>query len=164
MSDQTEHLGVCMLRLQKQGLIVPADTIAEVIDYEPLQRVEDSPDWLLGLLGWRGVQVPVIAFEVLTLARASFSLVSVSSAVLVILRGVSDQNALPYYALVSQVYPEFSEASREMLFAIDEAVEFTELCRVRFRDEVLSIPDLDTVEKAAIEAVVNQKSLPRSDE
>ena len=83
MSEVSDQIDVYMIRMQKQGVLLPSDNIAEIIPYEHLQRLEETPDWLLGLLGWRGVQVPVVSFEMLTVERASFSLVSVASASLV---------------------------------------------------------------------------------
>ena len=127
---------------------MPQSTVAEIIHYEHLQRVEDTPDWFLGLLGWRGVQVPVSSFEMLTVERASFSLASVSSAGLVIIKGLNDQDDLPYHAMVAQTTPRLVELTAEMLFETGETPEKTETARVRFEDDIISIPDLDYVESA----------------
>lgn len=154
MSEVTDQLEAYVIRMQKQGIILPADAIAEIIPYEPLQRIENTPDWLLGLLGWRGVQVPVASFEMLTVERASFSLVSVASASLVIVRGTNDQSSLPFYALVSQTEPEAFTISRQMLFETSEPVQRTESSRVRFQDDVLSIPNLDYVEAALLNVLI----------
>ena len=69
-------LSTYVVPLQKSNVLIPEITVAEVIPYEPLQRVQDTPDWFLGFLGWRGVQVPVASFEMLTIEKASFSLVT----------------------------------------------------------------------------------------
>ena len=137
-----------IIPLQKQKILLPQSNVAEIIPYEPLQRVEDTPDWFLGLLGWRGVQVPVSSFEMLTVERASFSLASVSSAGLVVIRGLNDQDDLPYHALVAQTTPRLVELTAEMLFETGETPEKTETARVRFEDDIISIPNLDYVEAA----------------
>jgi chemosensory pili system protein ChpC len=137
-----------IIPMQKQMIMLPGSTVAEIIPYEPLQRVEETPDWFLGLLGWRGVQVPVSSFEMLTIERASFSLASVSSAGLVVIRGLNDQEDLPYHAMVAQTTPRLVELSAEMLFETDEIPEKTETARVRFEDDIISIPDLDYFEAA----------------
>ena len=151
---EEDLLAIYIITLQKQGVVLPADNVAEIIPYEPLQRIEDTPDWLLGLLGWRGVQVPVVSFEMLSVERASFSLVSVSSASLVVVRGTEDQSALPFYALVSQTRPVRHEIDSEMLFETGEPVERTELARVRYHNDVLSVPNLDYIEAALLNALV----------
>lgn len=149
-----EQLHVYVLTMQKQGVILPAETIAEIIPYEPLQRIEETPDWFLGLLGWRGLQVPVVSFEMLTVERASFSLVSVSSASLVIVRATADQGSMPFYSLVSQTQPAFQEISSEMLFETGEATERTEVSKVRLHNDVLSVPDLDYIEATLLNALI----------
>jgi chemosensory pili system protein ChpC len=151
---EQDSLEVYTLTLQKQGVILPAVNVAEIIPYEPLQRIEETPDWFLGLLGWRGVQVPVVSFEMLSVERASFSLVSVSSASLVIVRGSSDQASLPFYALVSQTTPQRHEINAEMLFETGEVLERTEAAKVRFHNDVLSVPNLDYIEVALLNALV----------
>lgn len=137
-----------IISLQKQGVFLPQSTIAEIIPYEPLQRLENTPDWFLGLLSWRGIQVPVASFEMLTVERASFSLVSVASASLVIIKGLNSQEALPYHAMVAQTIPRLVELNGEMLLDPEEPAAQTETARVRYEDELMSIPDLDYVESA----------------
>ncbi|MDA0977241.1 MAG: chemotaxis protein CheW [Proteobacteria bacterium] len=149
-----EKLDVFVIPMQKQTVMLPADAIAEIIPYEPLQRVEDPPEWLLGLLGWRGVQLPVVSFEMLTVERASFSLVSVASASLVIMRGTTDQESLPFYALVAQTFPRSREINQEMLIDTGEPLQHTELAKVRFENDVLSVPNLDYIEAALLNALI----------
>ncbi len=152
--SSNDSLATYVISMQKQGVLIPESTVAEIIPYEPLQRVEDTPDWLLGLLSWRGVQVPVTSFEMLTVERASFSLVSVSSASLVILKGLSGESDLPYHAMVAQTLPRKVDLEEAMLFTTPESPEITESSRVRFEEEIFSIPDLDYVE-ASIRKVMN---------
>ena len=141
--------------MQKQAVILPGDVVAEIIPYEPLQRIGDTPDWFLGLLGWRGIQLPVISFEMLTVERASFSLVSVASASLVIVRGNTDQTLLPFYALVAQTHPAAHEVIDEMLVNTGGTVERTEVAKVRFNNDVLSVPNLNYLEEALLNALIH---------
>ncbi len=143
-----DSLPTYVVSMQKQGVLLPRAAVAQIIPYEPLQRVEETPDWFLGLLGWRGLQVPVASFEMLTVERASFALVSVSSASLVIVRGLNNPEELPYHALVAQTAPRLVELTPEMLFETGEEPEKTEISRVRFEDSILSVPDLDYLEVA----------------
>lgn len=152
--SEPEQLEVYVLPMQKQAVILPGDAVAEVIPYEPLQRILDTPNWFLGLLGWRGVQVPVVSFEMLTVERASFSLVSVASASLAIVRGNTDQTSLPFYALVAQTHPVPHTITAEMLFETGDPVERTEIAKVRFNNDVLSVPNLDYLEAALLNALI----------
>lgn len=146
MSEQAGELPTFVVPLQKSNLLVPNATVAEIIPYEPLQRVQDTPDWFLGYLGWRGVQVPVVSFEMLTVERGSFSLVSVASANLVVMKALGGREALDFIAIVAQALPKLNRITEDMLFETGEARTRTEVMKVRFGNEIVSIPDLDYVE------------------
>ncbi len=141
-----EPLASFVIPLQKSNLVLPNAAVAEIIPYEPLRRVPDTPDWFLGFLSWRGVQVPVASFEMLTVERASFSLVSVASANLVILRTLGEDSVFRYMALVAQTLPRLVRVAPDDLFTTDEVAEKTEIVRARYGDDLVSIPDLDYIE------------------
>ncbi len=152
MSEMVAELPTFIVPLQRSKLLLPNASVAEIIPYEPLQRIQDTPDWFLGLLGWRGVQVPVISIEMLTVARSTFSLVSVSSASLVVVRGVTDSENVPYFAIVAQTLPHLVRLSADALHEIAEEPAGTELARARLGDDIVAIPDLGGIGRM-IEAV-----------
>ena len=143
-----KELPTFQVPLQKLNLLLPNACVAEIIPYEPLQRVQETPDWFLGLLGWRGISVPVISFEMLTEERASFSLISVASASLVVVRTVSGSEELPYFAIVAQALPRLMRLSADQLFETPESNEVTEPMKVRVGEAIASIPDIAYVEQA----------------
>ena len=134
-------------------MLIPGAAVAEIIPYEPLQRVQDTPDWFLGFLGWRGVQVPVVSFEMLTVGRGSFSLVSVSSASLVIMKALADAEDLKFFAIVAQALPRLVQIEPDALVEIDEAPNQAELQRAKFGAEIVSIPDLDHIEQLILSVI-----------
>ena len=86
----------------------------------------------------------------LTVERASFSLASVASASLVIVRDSTDQVSMPFYALVAQTHP----AAHEMLFETGDTIERAEIAKVRFNNDVLSVPNLDYLEATLLNALI----------
>jgi hypothetical protein len=90
----------------------------------------------------------------LSVERGSFSLVSVSSASLVILKAISGGEQLKFYALVAQTLPRLVRVNEGELFETGEPSERTELMRAAFADQLVSVPDVDFVE-AAIKTVVS---------
>jgi chemosensory pili system protein ChpC len=146
MSETRNELPTFVVPLQKSNILVPNATVAEIIPYEPLQRVQDTADWFLGFLAWRGVQVPVVSFEMLTVERASFSLLSVSSASLVVIRSPRITGDVQYIALVSQALPRLARINPTELIESGEKVELTELMKVRYAGEIVAIPNLEYVE------------------
>lgn len=153
MTEASGEIPTFILPLQKSNLLVPNATVAEIIPYEPLQRMQESPDWFLGFLGWRGVQVPVVSFEMLSVKRGSFSLVSVSSASLVILKALGGHPDLRFFAVVAQALPRLVRITENELFETGEDQAETELQKARYADEIVSIPDLDYIESAILEAI-----------
>ena len=155
MSELIAELPTYVVPLQRSKLLLPNASVAEIIPYEPLQRVQDTPDWFLGLLGWRGVQVPVISVEMLTAARATFSLVSVSSACLVVVRGVTGSDVVPYFAIVAQTLPHLMRLSAEALYETPEEPADTELARARLGEDIVAIPNIQHIEQTVEQVSAN---------
>ena len=143
--SETE-LSTFVVPLQKSNVLIPEVSVAEIIPYEPLQRVQDTPDWFLGFLGWRGVQVPVASFEMLGVERGSFSLVSVSSASLVVLKALGSDQKFSYFAIVAQASPELVSLSSADLIETGDRAEKTEMLKARYADEIVSIPDFEYIQ------------------
>ena len=54
----------CMLLpMSSISLVIPNSAVSEIIGYSEPRRLEDSSDWFLGVVPWRGVYVPVISVE-----------------------------------------------------------------------------------------------------
>lgn len=141
-----------LLSLQRGRMLMPATVAAEIIPYEPLQRIENTPEWFLGILGWRGLRIPVISYESLGNSRSSFSLVSVASASLVIIHTRRTRDDIPFYAIVSQAAPELLQISQEMLVDSMEELEEMELARAKVGETQVSLPDMEYIE-ASLNAV-----------
>jgi len=141
-----EVIRTYLVALQKGRMLFPASAAAEIIPYEPLQRIEGTPDWFLGILGWRGLRVPVVAFESLAGNRGSFSLVSVASTSLIIVRTLRTRESIPFYAIVSQSRPELIEVGPGLMGDINEDLDDNEIARAKIGGTVLSIPDLEFIE------------------
>ena len=90
----------------------------------------------------------------LTMKRSTFSPLSVASALLTTGLGISGEGLLPIYAVILQITPEAYQVSMEMLFETGEGFERAEHCRVRCRYEVLPIANLDYLEAAFLNALV----------
>ncbi|MBV1876473.1 MAG: chemotaxis protein CheW [Pseudomonadales bacterium] len=146
MEELVDELPTFVVPLQKSSILIPNASVAEIIPYEPLQRVQGTPDWFLGFLGWRGIQVPVASFEMLTIEKASFSLVSVSSASLVVLHAIGQNSEFEYTAIVAQALPELVQLLSAQLITTTEPAARTELTKALYFGQLMSIPDFDYIE------------------
>jgi len=147
MSEAIQELPTFLITLQKNNILLPNTSVAEIIPYEPLQRSQDTPDWFLGTLGWRGLEVPVVSIEMLADKRANFSLISVSSASLVVCTGIRRDDELPFYALVAQVMPRLQRIVPDELIEPGEEARPAEMQKILYRGEPAVIPDLDYIEE-----------------
>jgi|TARA_Y100000310_G_scaffold240524_2_gene244349 chemosensory pili system protein ChpC len=151
MAQTIKELPTFLITLQKSRMLLPELSVAEIIPYEPLQRSQDTPDWYLGILGWRGLEVPVISFEMLTDERANFSLISVASASLVICTGITASSDLPFFALIAQVMPELKKVIPDELIETGEETNATELQQILYKGDPAIIPAIDYIEQKLAE-------------
>jgi chemosensory pili system protein ChpC len=52
-----------MLPLREKNLLLPSSAIAEIISFEKPKEVPDAPEWLVGILSWRGINIPLTYLE-----------------------------------------------------------------------------------------------------
>jgi hypothetical protein len=95
--------------------------------------------------------VPVLSFEMLTRANASFSLMSVASASLVICTMLGGNVEMRYFALVAQALPRLMNLTPDELIESQEDTVETELSIVRLNGQPAVIPDLEYIESKLVD-------------
>lgn len=139
--DQTVR---CMLMpLSGINLVIPNSAVSEVIAYMQPQKFEETPEWFLGAVLWRGVHVPVVSVEQMCGIDAMH--VGPRSRISVIYNPEKDEE-LPYIGLHIQDIPRayLAEGSKMESGSDDNLSQYL-LSRVD--DEELSrvIPNLDAI-------------------
>ncbi len=61
--SESQTVRCMLLPMSSINLVVPNSAVAEIIGYSTPRRLDDSSDWFLGVVLWRGVYVPVISVE-----------------------------------------------------------------------------------------------------
>ena len=148
---QNDIRGV-MITVTDGRLLLPNATIAEVITYSEPDPVEGAPNWLLGRLRWRGWRLPLISYA--RLAGLSDS-EREHGAKVVVLKALSGNPRLPYFALLTQGFPRLTTVSSDSLITDDDGQPLPEtaLSQVRLRDDLAFIPDLERIETMIFEAL-----------
>jgi len=59
----TAAIPCLMLPLHQKNILLPSSAVAEIMGYEEPKQIADVPQWLLGLLTWRGVPIPLAHLE-----------------------------------------------------------------------------------------------------
>ena len=146
MSTTSQDIRGVMIQVAGGRLLLPNATIAEVMSYADPEPMEDTPDWLLGRIRWRGWQLPLIAFSRLSgIAEEQGGFGSK----VIVLKALGGDPKFPYFALLTQGFPRLVTVSRDTLVtdtSIDEALPEGVQARVLLNENEALLPDLEHVE------------------
>jgi len=149
MSTSTTHdIRGVLIQVAGARLLLPNATIAEVLSYADPDPVENTPDWLLGRIRWRGWQLPLIAFSRLSgIAEESGGLGSK----VIVLKALGGDSKAPYFALLTQGFPRLVTVSEDTVVAdggaADEAMPIGVQARVLLNQDDALLPDLEGIER-----------------
>lgn len=143
-----------LINTRHQVLLVPNTAIAEIVYYttpEPMDNT-NTPEWLLGAIKWRGLNVPVVSYESAT--GGELGDVDTTQRIAVI-NGVHSDTALQFYAIVIQGNPRLINVAPENINSHTggEIYKF-QLQHVIVNNIVAVIPDL-----RALEQMITQEGL-----
>jgi len=149
-----EVRGIMIPVAKDRRVLLPNAIIAEVVSYQSLNKIDSSPNWLLGNFNWRGYDIPVVCYD--TLATGRKSTLKLTGRVAVI-KALGDIEHMPYFAIVVNGVPRLQlvtqgdlqvhESEEENSNAIASIVtiqdEMSEIPNIRFIEHVLNvaIPD-----------------------
>lgn len=141
-----------LLPLRERQLLVPNVSIAEIIPLTHLLTINQTADWMLGRLEWRGVAIPVICYEILNdLPTPPAN----SDARFAVVNGVSGNPKLPFFAMLIQGIPRVKDVVEADLKEVD-AVGCGPIDHMSVSidgTESAFIPNLDLLESRVIEAI-----------
>ncbi len=134
----------CMLLpMSSINLVIPNSAVAEIIGFSEPRRLDDSSDWFLGVVLWRGVYVPVISVE--QLCAVDTLHVGPRSRIGIIYNPEKDAD-LPYIGLHMQDIPRaYLAESDTMESGSDDDLNEYLLSRVDDDELVRFIPNLDAI-------------------
>jgi len=150
MSNLNISVRSLMIPMVSDTLLLPNASLAEIVTYNPPEAVKDSPDWCMGMLHWRGLEVPLVSFE--GIQNAGASEVSKKSRIAVF-NSLGGNGKLPFFAVVVQGIPHLLQANQSVVTALaeDAGDESAVLAHVLVEAEPAVIPDLDLIESMILE-------------
>lgn len=98
----SEEIRSVIVPLTGGKLILPNANVAEVIAYEATDPVTGGPSWLLGTLLWRGWQVPLMSFPILT---GQVEEEPTANSRICITKALNGNERMPYIGLLAQGFP-----------------------------------------------------------
>lgn len=147
MSDDQLPGEVASLLVPMQGRpwLIPNILVAEVVPLRQPERTGQGPEWLLGWLSWRDLEVPLISFERLNDAGQPYIGGEARIAVLNTITGRTR-----FYAVIIQGIPRMVKVGGNDL--VEEPVDTgpAEAMSVQVGGDLAVMPDLDAIERAVV--------------
>jgi len=153
MSQLAAKVHSLLLPVETGLVLLPNAAVAEIVDYREPEAAQDAPGWFLGHVTWRGLRIPLVAFEAIDGAAPSGTDQRLRIAVLNTLNGNPD---VPFIGIVLRGIPRLLNADAETVAATSAGeLPSAVLCTVRVTGEAAMIPDLDALEKLVGERVAS---------
>lgn len=151
MNDNSQTLPCVMIPMSGKQLLLPNVSIAEVVDFASSDPAQDSPEWLVGELGWRGLNLPVISYDAAN--GGKLIVPGGNRGRIVVLNTIGDHhNSVPFMALITQGIPSQTRLTEDQIRQIDGETGPADLMVVDVDGETACIPDLGYLESLALEA------------
>jgi len=134
-----------LIPLADMRLLLPTTCIAEIIDWQVPEPVDDAPVWWLGMLEWRGLRIPLLSFEAANdRPRGEIS----RRGRIAVLNGIGGDPKLPFYALQLQGIPRLTLVDQTNIDVISEPEESLPLVLeyAMLQEKDVLIPDQDKLE------------------
>ncbi len=143
MTQEQSELSCVLIPLKAGNLLLPNVCIAEILMWRRIKNLQDSPDWCLGLLGWRGQSIPVVRFERLNNARVEERK---TGRCMVVMNRARSSDGLGFYALAAEGLPRMVQLTNDDLSNEPCKLGPGEVVAVKLGTESAIIPNLEFIE------------------
>lgn len=142
-----------VLQCAGEKVLLPNATVAEVMSrVQVAAPAEGLPAWWVGTLAWQGFELPVVGFGQFTGLGSDLLTGPLK---VVVLKALGGHAGLPYYALLTESFPQLIAVPRDGLLAdaSEEMVPAGVHMRVLLGEQTALLPDLDALEQALLAAL-----------
>jgi len=147
MDNKTEQMRGILITVPGGKLLLPNATVSEIITFAAPESVENKPEWYLGALRWKGYRLPLISFSNMVGWSQGESH---SGSKVAILKGLSGDRKLPYFAMLTQGFPRLVNINSEHL--IDDPEHTNALFYTAYLDnDAVTVPNLEAFEQQILE-------------
>ncbi|MFK7912382.1 MAG: chemotaxis protein CheW [Pseudomonadales bacterium] len=143
-ADMGEEVQCVMIPLAHSNILLPNVCVAEILPWRRIKALQSVPDWMSGILGWRGETVPVVNFELLN--EHPDSRVA-NGRCLVVMNRAGLSRGPAFYGIVAEGLPRLLQVAAEDLVARDENGGPYTSAHVQLGTEAAVIPDLERLER-----------------
>ncbi|MCD9086266.1 chemotaxis protein CheW [Stenotrophomonas sp. SY1] len=150
-ANNDEVRGV-LIQAGNERVLLPNATVAEMMSRVPVEPINNAPAWLVGQIVWHGWNVPLLSYA--TLSGHGHETVGSNNKV-VVLKALGGNPDLPYFALLTQSFPQLIAVPRDGLLAdaSEDRLPTGVHMRVLLGEQSALLPDLDAIESAVAGAM-----------
>jgi len=133
-------------------LLLPNAMVAEVLGMRTIDHIDQDVDWVLGTFSWRGWDIPLIDFAVLTgAAEGDIN----SSYNLAVLKSINHPEDMPYFAVLARGIPKLQLVSRgDMQLHEEKSINHNAIASlVSIQEEMADIPNMNYLETNLISII-----------
>jgi len=141
-----------LIQAGAERVLLPNATVAEMMSRVPVQPVQGVPAWLVGQIAWQGWDVPLLSYA--RFSGHGDEPVAGNNKV-VVLKALGGNPQMPYFALLTQTFPQLIAVPRDGLLAdaSEESLPQGVHMRVLLGEQSALLPDLDAIENAVVTAM-----------
>ena len=160
----TELLPCLLLPVSEKNIILPSAAIAEILPFQKPSTIQDLPEWLIGILTWRGVHVPLVYLEKMNTHLAwnkgavKEEEVEHKGLYIAIINRInrnkadnqsSNVNQYPFLAVMLNKVPKLYRVARDniQLVAQKHEGDFRFMMEIKIQNEYAFVPDLTNMWK-----------------
>ncbi len=145
--SETSLLPTLLFNIEGGQVLLPDIAIAEIIDYQVVNDagLDNAPDWWLGQLTWRGLNVPLISLE--SMNHGAFFTKKPALKIIVVNALNTLKEKSGYWAFVSLDTPKLQRIQHDSLVSGEsEAIGSATLMIAELLGEEVIIPDMEKIE------------------
>lgn len=149
MPDNNQVLSCVLIPVANRQLLLPNVAVAEIVDYAaPRPAPKGSPDWLVGHMSWRGLNLPLLSYDA---ANGGQALTPDSSrGRIAVLNAIGERRQqVPFVAIVTQGIPRLVKVDESLVKETGLKTGPADQMSVELEGQDLYIPNLEYLEKLA---------------
>lgn len=142
----SQKIKCILLTLRTENVVVPNTAVAEIVSLREIKKIDKAPQWLLGKIQWRGVEIPLVSFEAAQ-EGAGAAMTANQAAVIHLLDEDGQTSVYPYVGLSISGVPHISHFSKEQITTDTQTKKPHPMVaqRIRINGAAASILDIDAI-------------------
>lgn len=146
--------GILIPITEEKKVLLPNALIAEVVSYQDINNIDNSPNWLVGNFNWRGYDIPIISYNSLVTGKATDHK---EKGRVVIIKALGSVESLPYFSMIVNGVPRLQLVTQgDLQVHESEENESNAIAsKVTIQDEMSDIPNIRFIEHI-LDKVINE--------